>query len=340
MNNRSCKPQSLRELSLLSSKMGKDSSIIQATGGNTSLKENGVLWVKASGMNLAKALEEDIFIPLDLAHALDQMQHLDSDDELSFLALGRDDLRPSIETSLHALMPHRVVLHSHPVNVIALSLLRSSQRDLENILKDIDWQWIPYCRPGKPLARAIAEALACKHADVVILANHGLVVGGSSTEEASTLQDEVTKRLFQLPRSYPEASELELTQWLYRVPRARLPHASVIHSIATDPFSLELAKRTPPYPDHVVFCGIHPWVINTNCSLPPKPEIAYGLIPGVGVILLESASAATEAMLQAQAEVYLRIPPGREVQLLSYSQCIELLNWDAEKYRQAIGKEV
>lgn len=338
MKTGSDRSQNLKKLSLLSCQMGKDSRIIQATGGNTSLKENGILWVKASGTNLANALEQDIFIPLDLAHALDQMQRLDSDDELSFLTLDRDDLRPSIETSLHALMPHRVVLHSHPIDVITLSLMPRSRKDLKDILEDIDWHWIPYCRPGKPLAKAISTALDYKHADVLILANHGLVVGGSSPEEASTLQAEVTKRLFQLPRSYPEANEFELSKWLYRVPRARLPHASVIHSLATDPFSLELAKRTPPYPDHVVFCGINPWVITTNC-LPPKPDIAYGLIPGVGVILLESASAATEAMLQAQAEVYLRIPPGRDVNLLSQSQCLELLNWDAEKYRQAIGKE-
>jgi rhamnose utilization protein RhaD (predicted bifunctional aldolase and dehydrogenase) len=58
----------------------------------------------------------------------------------------------------------------------------------------------------------------------------------------------------------------------------------------------------------------------------------------VGVILLAAASAAAEAMLQAQAEVFLRIPPGRSVNLLSDSQCAELLNWDAEKYRQALEK--
>jgi hypothetical protein len=58
----------------------------------------------------------------------------------------------------------------------------------------------------------------------------------------------------------------------------------------------------------------------------------------VGVILLATATAATEAMLQAQAEVCLRLPPGCTVNLLSDSQCAELLSWDAEKYRQALEK--
>jgi len=32
-------------------------------GGNTSLKEEGVLWVKASGKNLTNALQEEIVSP-------------------------------------------------------------------------------------------------------------------------------------------------------------------------------------------------------------------------------------------------------------------------------------
>ena len=53
----------LDNLKTLSVTMGIDPSLIQATGGNTSLKENGVLWVKASGKNLANALQEEIVPP-------------------------------------------------------------------------------------------------------------------------------------------------------------------------------------------------------------------------------------------------------------------------------------
>ena len=102
----------LDKLKILSVTMGKDPSLIQATGGNTSLKENGVLWVKASGKNLANALQEDIFVPLDLAQVLGEI-HNSEDRDFSFQPLSGPGLRPSIETTLHALMPHPVVLHSH-----------------------------------------------------------------------------------------------------------------------------------------------------------------------------------------------------------------------------------
>ena len=118
---------------------------------------------------------------------------------------------------------------------------------------------------------------------------------------------------------------------------ATIPHEPVIHSLAADPWSFELAKCNPAYPDHVVFCGVRPWVVEGTRN-PPSVETPYGLVPGVGVILLPAATAATEAMLRAQAEVYLRIPPGTAVNLLSDSQCAELINWDAEKYRKALEK--
>ncbi|MFM7326818.1 MAG: class II aldolase, partial [Nodosilinea sp.] len=170
----------------------------------------------------------------------------------------------------------------------------------------------------------------------LISANHGLVVGGASPDQAAALQAEVSQRLRQTPRPYAHANQGDLTEQLATLAGARLPQAPVIHSLATDPWSFELAQGNPPYPDHVVFCGVRPWVV--TAPTPPTGGTAYGLIPGVGVILLAAASGATEAMLQAQAEVFLRIPPGHPVNLLSPSQCAELLNWDAEKYRQALEK--
>jgi len=147
----------------------------------------------------------------------------------------------------------------------------------------------------------------------------------------------VINRLRKLPREFEKPNKLELMKKLTSIDIAYVPHEPVIHSLATDPWSLELAQCNPAYPDHVVFCGVRPWVVEGTCN-PPSVETPYGLVPGVGVILLPAATAATEAMLKAQAEVYLRIPPGSAVNLLSDSQCAELLNWDAEKYRKALEK--
>ena len=46
----------LKELSV---KIGKDTSLIQSSGGNTSIKENGLIWIKASGKKLRNALDDN-----------------------------------------------------------------------------------------------------------------------------------------------------------------------------------------------------------------------------------------------------------------------------------------
>jgi rhamnose utilization protein RhaD (predicted bifunctional aldolase and dehydrogenase) len=46
--------------------LGSDPRLVQAGSGNTSVKIDGVLWIKASGKWLAHATREEIFVPVDL----------------------------------------------------------------------------------------------------------------------------------------------------------------------------------------------------------------------------------------------------------------------------------
>ena len=55
------------------------------------------------------------------------------------------------------------------------------------------------------------------------------------------------------------------------------------------------------------------------------------------MILLENANSSVEEMLVAQAETFLRIPVNKKVNFLTNKDCNELINWDAEKYRQNLN---
>ena len=116
----------LGELRALSARLGADPLLVQAAGGNTSIKQDGVMWIKASGTWLMDAVSKDIFVPLDMA-ALSEALANNSPDCESCLPFVRQDLnslglRPSIETSVHGRMSQRVVLHVHCVNTIAWAI--------------------------------------------------------------------------------------------------------------------------------------------------------------------------------------------------------------------------
>ena len=88
-------------------------------------------------------------------------------------------MRPSIETSLHALLPHRLVIHVHSVNLIAWAVRADGRAELDRRLAGLSWAWIPYVRPGLPLTPALAAILRDRRPDVLVLQNHGLVVGAA-----------------------------------------------------------------------------------------------------------------------------------------------------------------
>jgi rhamnose utilization protein RhaD (predicted bifunctional aldolase and dehydrogenase) len=60
----------LSALACLSANVGRNALLVQAATGNTSLKLDGVLWIKASGKWLAHATKEEIFLPVSLTETL------------------------------------------------------------------------------------------------------------------------------------------------------------------------------------------------------------------------------------------------------------------------------
>ena len=127
-------------------KIGKNSLLVQGAGGNASWKHNNILWVKASGTWLADAIKKDIFVPVDLVH----LQQEISNNNFSSVprVIGDSNLKPSIETLLHALMPHKVVLHLHAIEILS-HLVRFNPEIIFSKLIDtsINWSLIEYFKP-------------------------------------------------------------------------------------------------------------------------------------------------------------------------------------------------
>src|SRR5438046_8923007 len=58
----------------LSARLGRDPLLVQASSGNTSIKLDGVLWIKASGKWMADADRYDMFVPVSLAETREQLE--------------------------------------------------------------------------------------------------------------------------------------------------------------------------------------------------------------------------------------------------------------------------
>jgi rhamnose utilization protein RhaD (predicted bifunctional aldolase and dehydrogenase) len=335
-------PAELQSLRQVSARVGSDMTLVQGAGGNTSLKRDNVLWVKASGAWLAEAEKRDIFVPVDLAGAL---RALGQGTEKMPVAGPAAELRPSIETSLHALLPHRVVLHVHAVNTIAWASCIGVENEMALRLRGLAWARVPYRRPGLPLSQVVAEATARQQPDVLILGNHGLLVGAADCAVAEALVHEVERRLHLPVRPAPAADRAALDA-ICRGTDYRPATDDACHRLATNPHSLAIVTKGSLYPDHVVFLGpamralaegervAHILAGNAAADLPPPVAL---LAPRAGAIVRSDIQPGAEAMLICLALVAERLPTDAQVSYLPAEEERALLDWDAEKYRKALS---
>ena len=325
------------------STIGADPLLVQGAGGNVSWKNGDTLWVKASGTWLAEAAEKNIFVPVDLQHLRTAIKS--GNFSVTPQLQGASVLRPSIETLLHALMPHRVVVHLHAIEILAHLVRDGSHVDLQSLLgTSVHWTMVDYYKPGVALANAVNEALDQKPSvDVIFLKNHGVVIGGVDVAEVSYTLNILTTALSTTPTSvcskpYAELPNIfESTQYI--------PVQDIdIHQLAinTDLFN-RLDSDWALCPDHVVFLGAQASVFRTwgafreeNMTQKVQPELVF--ILGEGVFVKSTFSEAQHAQLRCYYDLLVRQNHLSSISILTDAQIAELLNWDAEQYRMNLSK--
>lgn len=223
-----------------SRKYGSDPDLVLAGGGNTSMKENGVLYVKGSGCALSSINPEN-FVKMDLTKLLSILEKdYPSDDkarEAAFIAdcaaaklPGEEDKRPSVEALLHGIFPQRYVLHLHPALVNGLTCAVGGEAAAKRLFPDAIW--VEACRPGYTLAKLLYDKIGEK-TDTVLLQNHGVFFASETPEGlAALLENMIAKLKAQLPGPMPEVLE-------------------------------DVNLSNPFTPDHIVYCGIGPKLPDT-----------------------------------------------------------------------------
>ncbi|HEX5430710.1 MAG TPA: class II aldolase/adducin family protein [Bryobacteraceae bacterium] len=324
----------------LSAQVGQNLLLTQASTGNTSVKLGGSLWIKASGKWLADAMEDDIFIGLDLERVRDSIGR-NCDPSRTYEMEPGSGLRPSVETPMHAVLPHPVVVHVHSVNTIACAVREDAPAQLQRRLEGLRWTWIPYVPSGLPLARAIQKAaVRSPGADVFILGNHGLVVGAEDCDEAAALLQCVEQRLGTAPRRAPNPDD-EVLERVAANSAWALPRDRALHALATDPVSVRILAGGLLYPCQAIFCGLNTPALFRAVS-PPGPSGLCGhdarpflMMEGCGVVLRETIAPAESAILSGLARVVQRIDSSAQVRYLSEAEASGL---KLDAYRQGSGR--
>ena len=177
--------------------LGGEPKLVLHGGGNTSVKTRmadvtgqalDVLCVKGSGWDMgtieAPGLPAVRLAPL---RELQGLQALSDEDMVNVQRANLLDSKahnPSVETLLHAFLPHKFIDHTHSNAVLALT----DQPDGAELAADLYGKraaLVPYVMPGFALARKTAEiAEANPDVEGLILLKHGIFSMGATAEEA------------------------------------------------------------------------------------------------------------------------------------------------------------
>lgn len=177
--------------------LGADPALVLHGGGNTSVKRTvtdrygddvDVIAIKASGYDLATVPPEG-HVPVRLEpvrrlRAFDELDDAAIVNELRLALLDHAAPTPSIETPVHAVVPHRFVDHTHADAVLALTN-QAGGEDLVREAMGADVIVVPYVFPGFELAHAVAEGLEAQPDAIgMVWLKHGVMTWGATARES------------------------------------------------------------------------------------------------------------------------------------------------------------
>ncbi len=177
--------------------LGRDPALVLHGGGNTSVKTTvpdqlgrptKVLCVKGSGWDMAEI--EPAGLPAVRLEPLGELRSLAKLNDEDMVNIQRCNLldatapNPSVETLLHAFLPHKYVDHTHSIAVLAVS----DQPDGDKLCREVYGKrmgYVPYIMPGFLLAKKAAEVFEeDTSVEGLILEKHGIFTFGDTARQS------------------------------------------------------------------------------------------------------------------------------------------------------------
>ena len=335
---------------------GANADLVTCGGGNTSMKEDGVMYVKGSGTALKDAVTET-FVGMNHNKLLDILNEPypeeDNAREAKFLKdvtaaklPGEESKRPSVEALLHALFPQKFVLHLHPSLVNGLTCSLNGEKDCKHLFGD-SVVWVPECKPGYVLAKRMKDVFEASEKTVktVLLQNHGVFFAADTVEGLDTQLNGMMNALrSQLKGPAPEvesnAEDPGFGEKIKRVSGKAFARFNASPTALRFAESLDAAKPIlkPFNPDQIVYCGPKVQFANCeNCLSEIKANVI--VMRGVGIYAIgDTEKSANNCMtlvkdamkVASYAADFGGAKPMAE-ELVNF-----IVGWEVENYRKSV----
>lgn len=340
----------------LSTYLGERFDLVQAGGGNTSVKlDNNSMLIKSSGSSLSEMDINYGYTTVEVSKIVGIIENFQKNKETKnkiedFITQisPNQDIKPSIEVFLHAILK-KYTLHIHPltVNIIV------SRQDWEEILFSLfdanKIITIKYRTPGIQLAVDIYNKIQeLGEKNIIFLQNHGVIVTSDSKNNLLRNIENIVKKI---------EAFLSLDLQHYRntnkigiLVRSVCKNNKLVCYLSEDlVLSQTLASNRelfllPPFcPDGVVYCGFHAVEIkNLSNQQPIIKYLKENHVPPKIIlfdqwlyIIAQSTKKARE--IEEMLKFQVMVTKQNEDVLMNFLNNQEmhfLNNWELERFRQ------
>jgi HAD superfamily hydrolase (TIGR01549 family) len=327
----------LIKLKQISKYCGERFDLVQAGGGNTSVKINNLMFIKASGYNLTNIDENNGYVAMNNETLLNDIYNNTIKEVTEYNFIGNK--RGSIETFMHSILK-KYTIHLHPIQVNRILVTKEAKRIINEIYPNS--LVIDYFTPGIKVCNEIKEKY--NNENVIFLINHGIIITCDNYYEIYKILEEVLCK-FEIYQNidyhyekYKNTNKITaVVNNLFNTINVSYlcEDATIKHYLNN---KIELFKEAITFPDFLIYCGLEILFglnyieeYKNKYNEPPKIIIDDGNIYINGISL--SKCKEIEEVLKSNLII---LDTDLNKNFLSFEEICFLNNWDAEKYRKLL----
>lgn len=339
----------LNEFEKMSRYAGEREDLVQAGGGNSSVKlSDQKMAIKSSGIQMADIKTDYGYSIVDYKFILNSMKSSDDTESDMIKECTIEGMKPSIETFLHS-MTLKYTLHTHPVLVNAIVARTTWKEELLQLFPDAIF--VEYKKPGLELAKEMFKKIQSikSNPELVFLQNHGLIVSGEDAEQVIDRTNYVIESLANhLNISAEELKkEVNLRNTFHSIQynNDKILYRCCDYNIVNymDSYLPQKYFDIGFCPDCIVYAGYKVCMIQDDIASDLKRYHSYYGDPTI--ILYDKKVFVCAETIKKAKEIeslvsfgikVIQLNNGSKMNYLSNDEKTLLLNWDAEKYRRGL----
>ena len=326
----------LIELKNISKYCGERYDLVQAGGGNTSVKTDMLMFIKASGYNLSNIDTQNGYVTINNKLVLEDIQNNNiSNDIIKYNYIGTK--RGSIETFMHSILK-KYTIHLHPIQINRILISENAREIIKQIYPS--GLIIDYFTPGIKVCNEINKYY--DNNAIIFLLNHGIIVTSDDINEIYVLLEDIISKFENYQNIHFE--KYKTTNNISSIINTKYNLSNITYlcedKIINEYFlnNKELFRMKISFPDALIYCGIKilfsldnidDYIKKFNDS--PKIIIENDLI----YINSHNIQKCKEIEDVLKSNLII-LDTEMSKNFLSYEEICFLNNWDAEKYRKLL----